>query len=63
MAESVGPIFIVCVAPFVWTALVFMAGRWSAGHAIRIEKRSTTPTNKAAAQQNAYYDREDVAYG
>lgn len=35
--ESIFPFFMVCVVPLVWTALVFMLGRWSARHRIIIE--------------------------
>ena len=54
--ESIFPFFVVCILPLIWTALVFMLGRWSARHVIRIERRGPQPGPAQQAAPNAAYN-------
>jgi len=51
--DSVFPFFMICVLPLIWTAAVFMFGRWSASYRIRMEPRNGSPYREAP--QGEYY--------
>lgn len=56
--ESIFPIFVVCIAPMVWTGLVFLAGRWSASHTISIQRRA----NGQPTANSPYYTHQEETY-
>jgi len=51
--DGVFPFFLICIAPVLWTVIVFMAGRWTARHQIIIQSRD--PERHGGNGTSPYY--------
>ena len=49
--EAILPFLLCFVLPVVWTAVVFVAGRWSATHSISVQRRGDV-----ANSSSPYYE-------
>lgn len=57
--DSVFPFFMICIVPLLWSALMFMIGRWSVRYRLRIEpQQGQSPYRQPAGnnRQHEFYD-------